>query len=141
MSSAISWNKVLVVRLDHGTSDWEFCVDERDRGCAKKSGNPQDRSCSCRLLQNSCDFIVADPRTGEISEPEPITTEAIAANAGESGLPLLQPTKKNPELLPEFKFGQNECNLKSAAIQPGPSPPHTVPTCTHCEVPASAGQP
>jgi hypothetical protein len=115
-------NKVLVLNLGGIT---EFCVKLEDPS-------------TCRQLQNACDFIVVDPKTGEISDPEPITPEAVAANVGPKGLPLTN----NEELLPDFKFGENECNLKSASvIPPGPNPSHTVPTCTHCEVPASGGQP
>jgi hypothetical protein len=115
-------NKVLVLNLQ-GTT--EFCRSQEDPS-------------TCLLIKDACDFIVVDPMTGEISEPEPITPEAVAAHAGKTGLPLTN----NEELLPQFKFGENECNLKSAAIiQPGPNKPHTVPTCTNCEVPASAGQP
>jgi hypothetical protein len=116
-------NKVLVLNLGGIT---EFCAKMEDPS-------------TCKQLKNACDFIVVDPKSGEISEPEPITPEAVAANAGKTGLPLTN----NEELLPEFKFGENECNLKSAAInvQPGPNPPHSVPTCTTCEEPVSAGQP
>jgi hypothetical protein len=77
----------------------EFCID------------PQDRR-TCRLLKNHCDFIVANPHTRQISEPEPITSEAILAYGGPDSLPLLQ---DNSELVKSFKFGENECNLTQTA--------------------------
>jgi len=76
----------------------EFCVD------------PQDRS-TCRLLKNHCDFIVANPNTRQITEPEPISAEAILLYGGPESLPLLQ---NNEELVKSFKFGENECNLTLA---------------------------
>ena len=76
----------------------EFCVD------------PQDRS-TCRLLKNHCDFIVANPHTRQITEPEPISAEAILLYGGPESLPLLQ---NNEELVKSFKFGANECNLTLA---------------------------
>jgi hypothetical protein len=76
----------------------EFCVD------------PQDRS-TCRLLKNHCDFIVANPHTRQITEPEPISAEAILLYGGPESLPLLQ---NNEELVKSFKFGENECNLTLA---------------------------
>jgi hypothetical protein len=115
--------KVLVLNL-HGTS--EFCV------------NPQDRS-TCRELDRSCDFIVVDPRTQEISEPEPVSAEAIAFHGGPGALPLV----RGDELLPDFKFGENECNLAMASTGGGEAPDNPVvpPSCTFCEVPVSPGQP
>ena len=47
----------------------EFCVD------------PKDRS-TCRLLKNHCDFIVANKKTRQITEPEPISAEAILLYGG-----------------------------------------------------------
>ncbi|HKH21915.1 MAG TPA: hypothetical protein VKB53_13785, partial [Gammaproteobacteria bacterium] len=47
----------------------EFCID------------PQDRS-TCRLLKNHCDFIVANPHTRQITEPEPVSAEAILLYGG-----------------------------------------------------------
>jgi hypothetical protein len=76
----------------------EFCID------------PQDRS-TCRLLKNHCDFIVANPHTRQITEPEPISAEAILLYGGPESLPLLQ---NNEELVKSFKFGENECNLTLA---------------------------
>jgi hypothetical protein len=76
----------------------EFCID------------PQDRS-TCRLLKNHCDFIVANPNTRQITEPEPISAEAILLYGGPDSLPLLQ---NNEELVKSFKFGENECNLALA---------------------------
>jgi hypothetical protein len=76
----------------------EFCID------------PQDRS-TCRLLKNHCDFIVANPHTRQITEPEPISAEAILLYGGPESLPLLQ---DNKELVKSFKFGANECNLSLA---------------------------
>jgi hypothetical protein len=76
----------------------EFCID------------PQDRS-TCRLLKNHCDFIVANKRTRQITEPEPISAEAILLYGGPDSLPLLQ---NNEELVKSFKFGKNECNLALA---------------------------
>src|SRR5215208_6313365 len=76
----------------------EFCVD------------PQDRS-TCRLLKNHCDFIVANRKTRQITEPEPISAEAILLYGGPESLPLLQ---NNEELVKNFKFGANECNLTLA---------------------------
>jgi hypothetical protein len=73
----------------------EFCID------------PQDRS-TCRLLKNQCDFIVANPHTRQITEPEPISAEAILLYGGPDSLPFLQ---DNKELVKSFKFGENECNL------------------------------
>jgi hypothetical protein len=118
---------VMIVQLE-GTS--EFCID------------PQDRR-TCRILENRCDFIVANKKTGQITEPEPISSEAILLYGGPESLPLL---KDNSELLGSFKFGNNECNLTQTAkasiqgTQP-PGPPFSVPPCTHCEEPVSAGQP
>src|SRR5687767_578482 len=64
-------NNAIIVNL--GEQDLEFCLDEQDRGCADNdTSKPKDSRCSCRLLQNSCDFIIANKETGEISEPEPI---------------------------------------------------------------------
>jgi hypothetical protein len=76
----------------------EFCID------------PQDRS-TCRLLKNHCDFIVANRNTRQITEPEPISAEAILLYGGPESLPLLQ---NNEELVKSFKFGENECNLALA---------------------------
>lgn len=76
----------------------EFCID------------PQDRR-TCRLLKNHCDFIVANPHTRQITEPEPISAEAILLYGGPDSLPLLQ---NNEELVKSFKFGENECNLALA---------------------------
>src|SRR4026209_220008 len=76
----------------------EFCVD------------PQDRS-TCRLLKNHCDFIVANPHTRQITEPEPISAEAILLYGGPESLPLLQ---NNEELVKSFKFSENDCNLTLA---------------------------
>src|SRR5687767_4770457 len=74
-------NNAIIVNL--GDEVLEFCLDEQDRGCAENGGgNAQDSRCSCRLLQNSCDFIVANRETGEISEPEPITHEAVELHGG-----------------------------------------------------------
>jgi hypothetical protein len=88
--------KVIFVNLE-GTT--EFCID------------PQDRR-TCRVLSNRCDFIVADPQNRQITEPEPISLEAILAHGGPGALPLLQ---DNSELVRNFTFGANECNLKQTA--------------------------
>jgi len=87
---------VMIVNLE-GTT--EFCLD------------PQDRS-TCRLLKNRCDFIVANKNDRQITEPEPITAEAILLYGGPDSLPLLQ---DNSELVKSFKFGENECNLVQTA--------------------------
>jgi hypothetical protein len=118
-------DKVMILNLQ-GTS--EFCAD------------PQDRT-TCRVLERGCDFIVVDPRTKEISEPEPITAEAIAVHGGPGALPLAQGIS---ELLPDFKFGENECNLAQASTggeQGTENEPFAPPSCTFCEVPVSPGQP
>lgn len=87
---------VMVVQLE-GTS--EFCM------------NPQDRS-TCRLLKNKCDFVVANRNTGQITDPEKISSEAVLAYGGPDSLPILQ---DNKELLDSFKFGNNECGLTKTA--------------------------
>jgi hypothetical protein len=132
-------NNAIIVNL--GDQDLEFCLDERDRGCADGSGNPQDSSCSCRLLQNSCDFIIANKATGEISEPEPITPQAVDLVGGPGALSILK--EKSPLLVESFKFGENECNMRAAATVPGDdrTPPFSPPACINCVEPASAGQP
>jgi hypothetical protein len=127
-------NNVMIVNLG-GTL--EFCADERDQGCADNSGNPPDRNCSCRVLKNSCDFIIANRQTGEISEPEPISLQAVDFYGGKDSFSIIK--EKSPNLLDRFRFGDNECNMMAAA---GPgrgteSPPFTPPGCTNCEVPTS----
>jgi len=128
-------NNAIIVNL--GEEDLEFCLDEQDRGCANGSGNPNDSRCSCRLLQNSCDFIVANKETGEISEPEPITPEAVDLYGGPDALSILK--EKSPLLVETFKFGENECNMMAAATVPGSddNPPFSPPGCTRCEEPTS----
>jgi hypothetical protein len=126
---------VMIVNLE-GTL--EFCLNEQDRGCADNSGNPPDRKCSCRILQNSCDFIVANKETGEISEPQPISVEAVDLYGGQGAFPIIK--EKSTDLLDKFKFGENECNMMAAAAVPGGEdtpPPFTPPGCTHCEEPTS----
>src|SRR5687768_9762022 len=92
-------NNTIIVNL--GDEVLEFCLDEQDRGCAENgSGNPTDNRCSCRLLQNSCDFIVANRETGQISEPEPITHEAVELHGGPGALSIL--TEKSPLLEESF---------------------------------------
>jgi hypothetical protein len=88
--------RVMIVNLE-GTT--EFCID------------PQDRR-TCRLLRNRCDFIVADRRNRQVTEPEAISSEAILAYGGPDSLPLLQ---DNSELVKSFKFGENECGLTQTA--------------------------
>jgi hypothetical protein len=63
-----------------------------------------------------CDFVIANPQTGEISEPRQITKEDVPPGA----LPIVQ---DNRELLESYKFGENECGLsKYASSQAGVNP-------------------
>jgi hypothetical protein len=127
-------NRVMIVNLE-GTL--EFCLNEQDRGCADRGGgNAADKSCSCRILANSCDFVVANRETGEISEPEPISLQAAEFYGGKDSFSIIK--EKNPDLLDRFKFGDNECNMMAAAPGRGTeNPPFTPPGCTNCEIETS----
>ena len=88
--------QVMVLNVE---GESEFCID------------PSDRS-TCKMLRNSCDFVIADPRTREITDPERVSPEAVIAFGGPDALPLI---RDSDQLLPGFKRGQNECGLGKTA--------------------------
>ena len=88
--------RVIFVNLE-GTT--EVCMD------------PQDPR-TCRLLKNRCDFVVANKKNRQITEPEPISAEAILLYSGPEAVPYF--VQEKSELVKSFTFGKNECNLTLA---------------------------
>jgi hypothetical protein len=84
--------RVIVVQLE-GSS--EFCT------------NPNDRR-TCRVLNKPCDFIVANGKTGEITDPKQISDEAVDPD----NFPLLRDDK---ELVEGFNLGGISCGLSNSA--------------------------
>jgi hypothetical protein len=86
----------------------EFCIDPRDRS-------------TCRQLDDPCEFVVANPNTREITEPERISAEAVIALGGADAFALSQ-EENFEELLPGFQEGGN-CLIKTVRAQVN-QPPH-----------------
>jgi hypothetical protein len=84
--------RVIVVQLE-GSS--EFCT------------NPKDRR-TCRVLNKPCDFVVANGKTGEITDPKQISDEAVEPD----NFPLLRDDK---ELVEGFNLGGISCGLSNSA--------------------------
>jgi hypothetical protein len=108
-SAAIAAGVVEMQILPNGTviavnvaGQSEFCVD------------PQDRS-TCRQLRRRCDFVVVNPATRQITEPERISAEAVIALGGPDAFALSQ-EEKFEELLPGFQEGGN-CLVKSVKAE------------------------
>jgi hypothetical protein len=96
--------QVIIVQVE---GESEFCID------------PADRS-TCRQLTKSCDFVVADRKTRKITDPEPVSAEAVIAIGGVDAFHLMQDPS---ELTPSFKQG-GACGLDKSvkALVPIPGP-------------------